>query len=177
MLLKVAEEKKKKKKTAARKRAPAEGEVLSIADELGVEDLNRTYFRKGGREFAAAGRKTPVAEIAYDGLVMYSPDKPLQEAEQVEEIKVTADNLGICLNELGERRKIVGARYKGRDLYWLAETAPGTTRHYVAWFDEEWQPHKIYLEGVPMTSDLVVKVRNRSVNGELSAFPEISSDS
>ncbi len=148
----------------------------SLVKDLGVADLSRTYVRMDGREFAAAGTKYPVVEIDYFGMVMHHPDKPLCASDKEELISVEHDEHGIVLNELGERRKVAGARFRGRELFWHRDTIPESTRHYVAWFDEEWKPHSIFLVGNRLTVDMVLKMRSRTVNGELSVFPEVSTD-
>lgn len=146
-----------------------------LIDELGVEDLSRTYVRMNGREFAAAGRKIPVAEIDYHGMVMYHPEMPLNEAPG-EVISVECDQYGIVLNELGDRRKVAGARYQGHEIFWHRDTIPGSSRHYIAWYDEEWNAHSLFLVGSRVTVDMVLKMRSRTVNGELSVFAEVTSD-
>jgi hypothetical protein len=147
----------------------------NLVDALGVEDLTLTYVRFNGREFAAAGRKIPVAEIDYFGMVMYHPEMPLStDAEQL--ISVEHDEQDVVLDELGQRRKIAGARYKGHAVFWHREVVPNTTRHYVVWFDDDKAGHSLFLAGQRLTVDIVLKMRARTVNGELSVFGEVTTD-
>lgn len=148
----------------------------ALVDELGVEDLHRTYILKHGREFAAAGREIPVAEIDSNGLIMHNPDAPLSARGESEIIAVQCDEHGIVLNELGDRRKVAGARYHGNDLYWHKDTVPDTTRHYVAWYDSEWNAHGLYMEQTRLNVDIILKMRARTLNGELSIFPDLRTE-
>jgi hypothetical protein len=151
-------------------------EELSLADELGVEDLMDVLFADRGKVFSAAGRTAPIAEFEDDGVTLRPPDKPYRDEPPGEVIIYQHDAHGILLNEMGEQRKIVGARYRGRPIYVIAEQKPGTVKHYAAWFDEDMQPHKFYVNGDALTSDMIFRIRNRTHDGEISVFPEISSD-
>lgn len=153
-------------------------ENLPLVDELGVEDITEVLFGGRGRLFSAAGRESPVAEITDEGLLLHPPQRPFEEeaAGTTENIVYQVDERGILLNELGQERKIVGARYKGFCIYTLGEMKPGTLKHYAAWFDDEGQPHKLYVQGDPLTTDMIFRIRNRTHDGEIGAFPEITSD-
>jgi hypothetical protein len=153
-------------------------EPIALVDELGVEDLNEILFADHGRVFSAAGRESPVAELNADGVMLYPPNRPFSESEAApsEVIIYKGDKRGVLLNELGEPRKIVGAKFKGHELFTLLETKPGTVKHYAGWFDEKDQPHKLYVQGQALTSDMVFRIRNRTVDGEVGSFPEITTD-
>jgi hypothetical protein len=149
---------------------------LTLADELGIEDLMDVLFADRGKIFSAAGREAPIAEFADDGVMLRPPDKPYIDAPPGEVIVYHKDDAGILLNEFGERRKIVGAKYQGRPIYVIAEQKPGTVKHFAAWFDENMQPHKFYVQGDALTSDMIFRIRNRTHDGEISIFPEITTD-
>jgi hypothetical protein len=149
---------------------------LPLADELGVDDLDEILFAEHGRVFSAAGRESPIAELRASGVMLYPPNLPFSDAAPTEVIAYKGDKRGILLNELGEPRKIVGAKFKGHELFTLLETKPGTVKHYAGWFDEKDQPHKLYVQGQALTSDMVFRIRNRTPDGEIGMYPEISSD-
>ena len=152
-------------------------EDLSLVDELGIEDLGEVIFVSRGHLFSAAGRESPVAEIQKDSVLLRPPQKPLDENPAEEEkIIFHVDERGILLNELGEKRKISGCRFRGKELWVMGETKPGTLKHYAAWFDDEGQSHKVYVRKEPLTSDMVFRIRNRTHDGEISIFPEITTD-
>lgn len=150
----------------------------ALVDKLGVQDdLNSIIFGYRGKIFSAAGRETPIAELDDEGgLVLHPPQLCLEDNIPTEEIVPKCDEYGICLNEIGERRKIIGATYRGKPLFWINETAPGTTKHYGAWFDDDWSAHLLYFGGEPMTVDKIVKIRARTIDGELSAFDDLTTD-
>jgi hypothetical protein len=148
----------------------------SLVDELGVEDLTDILFGNRGRIFSAAGRNSPVAELGPEGVLLRPAQKPYMEEDAGEVIVFRVNEKGILLNELGEQRKIVGAKFKGNAIYTLGETKPGTVKHYAAWFDESGQPHKLLVQGEPLTTDMIYRIRNRTHDGEISSFPEVQSE-
>ena len=147
-----------------------------LVDELGVKDLKELIFAKKGRLFSTAGRDSPVAELTEDGLVLHPPQKPLEEEGPVEKIELKIDERGVWLDELGKAKKVAGAKYRGHELFWMGECEPGTNRHLVAWFDEEGKAHRLLLEGKPLTTGLAFKLRNRTHDGELSIFDDVTSE-
>jgi hypothetical protein len=154
---------------------PQEG-PLALVDELGVEDLSEILFADHGRIFSAAGRESPIAEFTKSGVLLRPPGQPFIDAPPAEVIIYKNDERGVMLNELGEPRKIVGAKYKGNAIYTLVEQKPGTVKHYAGWFDEKNQVHKLYVSGQALTSDMVFRIRNRTPDGEIGIFAEITSD-
>jgi hypothetical protein len=173
------DDEKEKQKAAENKPAAetSQGDApLPLADELGVDDLNEILFAEHGRVFSAAGRESPIAELRASGVMLYPPNLPFSDAAPAEVIVFKGDKRGILLNELGEPRRIVGAKFKGRELFTLLETKPDTVKHYAGWFDDKDQPHKLYVQGQALTSDMVFRIRNRTPDGEISMFPEITSD-
>lgn len=152
-----------------------EGE-LSLADELGIEDLMDNLFAEHGKIFSAAGRESPIAEFEDDGVTLRPANKPYMDAPPGEVIVYTHDSHGILLNEFGEQRRIVGAKFRGNPIFVLAEQKPGTVKHFAAWFDADMRPHKFYVNGDALTSDVLFRIRNRTHDGEISIFPEIQSD-
>lgn len=149
---------------------------MTLADELGVEDLSDILFADRGKIFSAAGRDAPIAEFAEDGVLLRPPQKPFLDEAPGEEIVYHADEHGIVLNELGERRKIVGAKFRGQPIYVIAEQKPDTVKHYAAWFDDEWRPHKFIVQGEALTADMLFRIRNRTHDGEIGIFPEIETE-
>lgn len=156
--------------------AKDDGQEMSIIEKLGVEDLHKTYVLMNGREFAAAGKEIPVAEFDDFGLVMHNPDQPLSNESVPELILTRYDEHGIVLDELGEKRKIIGARYHGREIYWHKDVVPDSTRHYIAWYDDEWKAYALYLEDVRLNVDIILKLRARTLNGELGMFAELRTE-
>jgi hypothetical protein len=149
---------------------------LPLVDELGVEDLQEIIFGGRGRIFSAAGRDSPVAEITSDFVVMHPPQRSLDDALETEEIVYHADAKGILLNEFGDQRKIIGARFRGAAIFTVAEMKPGTLKHFAAWFDDDGRAHKLYVQGEALTVDMIFRIRNRTHDGEISIFPEIGTD-
>jgi hypothetical protein len=148
----------------------------TLADELGVQDLKEVLFADRGRIFSAAGRESPIAEMEPDGVLLHPADKPFADGPPGEVINFRADARGVLLDELGQERRIVGAKYKGKPIYTLGEKKPNTEKHYAAWFDENNRPHKLYIEGEALTTDVVYRIRNRTPDGEIGIFSEVTSD-
>ncbi len=151
-------------------------EPLQLVDELGVHDLREIIFGHRGRAFSAAGREAPIGEFRNNYFVMHPPQKPFEELGEAEDISMHIDERGVLLNELGQPRKITGARFNGYELWWLGERAPDDIKHYAGWFDSDGKSHKLYMEDEPLTADEVYRLRNRTHDGEISIFPEVTSD-
>lgn len=151
---------------------------LSLADELGIEDLSEPIFGGRGRFFSAAGKESPVAEFTEDFLVLHPPQKPFDETYQgpSEDIVIRMDEEGVLINEIGERKKVGGARFNGRDLYYFFEQKPGTLKHLVVFFDDEGKHHFLKIDGERLVTSAVYQLRNMTHDGELTKFPEIESD-
>ncbi len=148
----------------------------SLVDELGVQDLRELIFGKRGRLFSAAGRNSPVAEFTSDYVVLHPPQKPFEELGSTEDIVIHVDERGILLNEIGQPRKIAGAKFGGAELWWLGEQAPDKIKHYVGWFDDSGKAHKLYVNGEAITTEIAYRMRNRTHDGELSIFPDVTTD-
>jgi hypothetical protein len=149
---------------------------LPFVDELGVEDIYEPIAGGRGRLFSTAGRNAPIAEFTNEFLVMHPPQMPFQEADQSETVTVVGDQYGILLDEFGYQKKMIGARYHGHVIFWLAQLNPGTTRHLVAWFDEDNVAHRLILNNEFVTTDMAYRLRNRTHDGELTIFPELQSE-
>ena len=150
----------------------------SLKDELQVEDLSCCIFFKDHKLFAAAGPGLPLLQMNTDGtFISYDPDLPYRQEVQ-EEVIVSDDEYGRLLNSLGEVRKLTGMTYKGRLLYFVKERHPENGQNLAAWFDDDMNPHYIRLGDTVLSGNMILKIRDRMlmVNGELSNFPEISSD-
>jgi len=159
--------------------APSSGDPndpVSLADELGVTDLRELVFGKHGRLFSAAGRTAPIAEFTDDSLVLHPPGMPFEEERQTEVIHYDVDERGIALNELGQPRRISGAKLNGRPLYVLGEMLPGTYKHLVAWFDDSGKAHRMAIQGNIVTTDMAYQMRNKTHDGELAAFADLESE-
>lgn len=156
---------------------PQEPDVpMSLQRELEVNDLGRVMFFKDNKIFSAVGPQLPIVQLDKDGaFVSHSPDQPYR-ADVDEDMTVEQDRYGRLIDPLGEVRKLTGMKYNGRQLYYIAERHPENGQHLAAWFDDEWKPHKIYLGENLLSAYMVLKVRYRMVDGELSAFPEIHSE-
>jgi hypothetical protein len=152
-----------------------EGEQ-SFADELGIEDLSDPIFGGRGRIFSAAGKDSPVAEFTEDFLIMHPPQLPFDDSGPSEDFVINVDDSGILLDELARQKRIAGARFKGRELFWLGERKPGTLKHYAGWFDKHDLVHLLYVNGEPITTEIVFKLRNKTHDGEISIFPDLESD-
>jgi len=158
---------------------------LPLAEELGIEDISCPVFGGRGRLFSAAGPSSPIAEFTQDFLVLHPPQKPFEEDGPAEEIAIRCNEQGVLLDELGQPKQIVGAKFHGRSLWFSGEQKEGTLRHYVIWFDKLNAPHKLYAlrprsDGTSgleaLTSDTIFKLRNRTHDGELSVFPDLQTD-
>ncbi|MDZ4835499.1 MAG: hypothetical protein SGJ27_17125 [Candidatus Melainabacteria bacterium] len=153
-------------------------ESLSFVDELDVRDLKRPLRDSRGRQFSAAGRSTPVAEFTEDFLVLHPPQMPFQDADDgpSEEIVLMMDATGVLVDELGDRKKISGAKYNGQALFFFWEQKPGTLKHYAVFFDAEQKHHYLTVEGERVTTDVIFKLRNMTHDGELTRFKELLAD-
>ncbi len=89
---------------------------------------------------------------------------------------MNVDEFGVLLDDLGNRKHIAGAKYRGLPLWFSGEQMPGTLKHYAVWFDELGVAHKLYVEGEPMTTDKAFRCRNKTHDGELHGFEDIESD-
>jgi hypothetical protein len=149
----------------------------SLVDELGIVDIYEPMAGLDGKIFCTAGRDAPVAEFSDEFLILHPPQLPLYEKGPEEEIVVSVDERGIVLDELGLPKKIPTAKYKGYPIYYFGEQKEGTLRHYAAALKEDGTLHFIFNEtGERLTTDFIYKLRNKSVNGEISKFPGLSSD-
>ena len=148
----------------------------SLVDELGVaEDAKVPVYGGRGKFFSAAGRDSPVAEFTDEFLVLHPPNLPYEdENAKSEVIVIEMDETGVLVNELGERKKIPGARFKGRDIYYYWEQKPGTMKHYAVYFDEENKHHFLVIEGERLTTSSIYQLRNMTHDGELAKFTEIT---
>ncbi|MGD9684657.1 MAG: hypothetical protein AB7W16_26125 [Candidatus Obscuribacterales bacterium] len=154
------------------------GSAASFAEELGIEDLSEPIFGARGRFFSAAGKDSPIAEFTSDFLVLHPPQKPFDETYEgpSEDIVIRMDDTGVLLNEIGERKKVVGARFRGRDLYYFWQQKPGTLKHFVVWFDDEGQHHFLSIGGERLVTSAAYQLRNMTHDGELTKFSELESE-
>ena len=150
-------------------------ENTSLVDELGIHDIYEPMAGLDGKIFCTAGRDTPVAEFNEDYLILHPPQLPFYEQGPEEEIVVSVDERGIVLDELGVAKKIPTAKYQGFPIYYFGEQKEGTLKHYAAVLTADERLVFIFDEkGERLTTDDVYKLRNKSVNGEISQFPGLS---
>jgi len=152
------------------------GKPQNFADELGIVDLSEPVFGGRGRLFSVAGRHAPVAEFTSEFIVLHPPQKPFSEDGPAEVITSHKDSRGVLLDELGREKTIPGARFRGQQLYWLAEYKPGTLKHIAGWIDKQNKAHRLFSEGGVMLVDDVFKLRNRTHDGELTLYPHLSTE-
>lgn len=152
-------------------------EPESLVDELGIYDIYEPMADLNGKIFCTAGRDAPVAEFSDEYLIMHPPQLPLYETGPEEEIVLLVDDRGIVLNELGEAKKIPTAKYRGYPIYYFGEQKEGTSKHYAAVMTENENLFFIFDDsGERLTTDVIYKLRNKSVNGEISKFPGLHCD-
>jgi hypothetical protein len=153
-------------------------ETLSFVDELDVRDLKKTLRDSRGKTFSSAGRNAPVAEFTDEFLVLHPPQLPFQDADEgpAEEIVLMMDDTGIIVDVWGERKKVPGAKFNGRALFYYWEQKPGTLKHYAVFFDDENNHHFLTVDGERITVDVVYKLRNMTHDGELTRFRELTAD-
>lgn len=162
--------------TASSQKDPEPEGPMTLQRELEVNDLGRVMFFKDNKIFSAVGPQLPIVQLDKDGaFVSHAPDQPYREGVD-EELTVVKDSYGRLMDPLGEVRKLTGMKYNGRQLYYIADRHPENGQHLAAWFDDEWKAHRLYLGESLLSAYMVLKVRYRMIDGELSAFPEISSD-
>ena len=148
---------------------------LSLAEELGVEDLSEVIFGARGRLFSACGTGSPIAEVKEECLVLHPPQKPFTEEGLVEDVTVQVNENGILLDAIGRCCYIAGAKFHNRPVYVLGQTAPDSSKHCACWLDEQGKAHQLVSGNVGITADDVVHMRNCTPEGEISVFEEITS--
>lgn len=171
-------DKKPKKKTNSKtKSTPTTVQTeKSFAEELGVVDLTDPILASHGRIFSVAGPDHPVAEFTDEFLVMHPSDKPYQEEDKApsENIVFRMDARGVILNEIGEPKKIPGAKFNGFEIFVYYKLRPGSLFHYVVFFDEANKPNFLTVRGHRLTTELVYKLRNMTHNGDLTFYPDMN---
>ena len=149
---------------------------MSLKDELEVVDLSCCIFFKDQKIFAAAGPGLPLLQMNTDGtFISLDPNLPYRQ-EVHEEVIVTSDEHGRMFDALGELRKLTGMKYKGREMFFVKERHPDNGQNLAAWFDDDMNPHYLRLGETILSAIMVLRVRDRMLDGELSTFPEILSD-
>jgi hypothetical protein len=158
------------------KKAEREG-PLPLKEELQIEDLSRCIYFKDSKLFAAAGPGLPLLQVNTDGtFVSLDPERPYTAEVHEEVVVAKADEHGRLLDPLGQIRKLVGMKYKGNQLYYVNKYHPDNGLELAAWFDDKWQAHYLYFGDTVLSASMVLKIRDRMVDGELSVFEELSSD-
>lgn len=151
-------------------------ENLPLVDELGIVDIQEPLAGGRGRLFSAAGRYSPLVEFTKEHVIMHPPQLPFSEDGPEEEIRSHVDKRGVLLDELGQPKHIAGAKFKGMQLWCMGEQLPGTSKYLVAWFDSQNKAHKLYVNEEPLTLDVVFRLRNKTHDGELSFFADVTTD-
>ncbi|MBY0358181.1 MAG: hypothetical protein K2W82_09290 [Candidatus Obscuribacterales bacterium] len=151
--------------------------MTTADEEENIEpDIPLSGFTADGKEISYPGKGFPVVEIGADG--WFSQDPRLTRQEDVPSVLIErrSDEHGILLDDLGERVRLVGLKFRGRDLYLINEKDAETGHYLVAWFDESWQRHHLVVDNLPLTVWMVRRIQTRSLDGELSTFSEIGTD-
>jgi hypothetical protein len=148
-------------------------EPQSLVDDLGVHTLRDLLFGKHGKLFSAAGRLSPVVEVNVDSLVMHPPNKPFDSGGETEDIIIHVDERGILMDELGNKKRIAGAKFNGNPVYVLGETHEETGKNLVAALDGGGELHRLYLGPKILTAPAAFKLRNKTHDGELSIFSDL----
>jgi len=164
------------KEASANANSSPSSEEPTLADELGIAHLHDPIFGGRGRLFSAAGRNSPIAEFTRRYLVLHPPQKPFKEEVDTEDLVLSVDERGVLLNELGQVKNISGAKFKGHELYYLGQRKPGTLKHLAGWFDKTGKPHLLFVNGEPLTTEVIFKLRNKTHDGEISIYPDLTSD-
>lgn len=151
-------------------------EDLPFAEELGIVENDFPIRGGRGRIFSAAGPFSPLIEFTDEHVIMHPPQLPFSEDGPAEDIHTQVDDRGVLLDELGKAKHIAGARFKGQMLWYLGEQLAGTSKYLVAWFDAQNKPHKLYVNEEPLTVDVVFRLRNKTHDGELSFFADVTTD-
>lgn len=150
----------------------------SLSDELKIQGLRTPITISRGRIFAAAGRSIPIAELYQQELILHSPDRPFDDSNEklVDAVAHQFNEQGIVLDALGNPKKMSGARFKGNPIYCLGEKHPQSGKFLAAWFDENGTVHRLKFKEDLLAFELAYKVRNKTIDGEISQFPAISSE-
>lgn len=150
---------------------------LPLVDQLEVQTIYEPLVGHEGKIYCPAGRDAPVVEFTEEYLIMHPPQVPLYEFGPEEDIVIMVDERGILLDELGEPKKIKAARFKGYPIYYFGEQKEGTLKHYAVVLSAQEMLHFILdKDGERMTTDQIYKLRNKSIDGELSMYPGLVCD-
>jgi len=148
----------------------------SLKEELNVEDLSCCIFFKDHKLFAAAGPDLPFLQMNTDGtFISLDPSQPYRQ-EVHEVLIVRADEHGRLFDALGQLRRLAGMTYKGVALYFVQNRHPENDQNLVAWFDDNMKPHYLYLGETILSGIMVMRARDRMLDGELSNIADITSD-
>jgi hypothetical protein len=151
----------------------ANKEDQSLVDDLGVSGLRDLLFGKHGKLFSAAGRLYGVAEVENDGFVLHPPNKPLFGNQETEEIQIQVDEKGILLDELGVPKRIAGAKFNGDPVYVLGEK-DASDKNLAGALMKDGKMQKLYLGAKLLNAAAAFKLRNKTHDGELSIFSDLS---
>jgi hypothetical protein len=146
----------------------------TFADELGVDDLSEPVFGGRGKLFSAAGRDSPIAEFTAEHVLLHAPDKPYNNEKFEDEIANSINRKGILLDEMGNEKRLKGAKFQGKALYCMGVREEQTGKNLVAWFNEKGEPRPIFFGGALVTYDTAIKLRNKTHNGELADVAGVS---
>jgi len=159
-----------------KKQPPGDDEMPSLKDELHIEDLSRCIFFKDQKIFAAAGPDLPLLQMNDDGtFISLNPALPYRQ-EVHEEVVTQSDEYGRLYDALGQLRRLTGMKYKGRTLYFVTARHPENGQNLAAWFDDDMKPHCLFIGENVLSAIMVMRIRDRMIDGELSRFDEISSN-
>ena len=146
----------------------------TLAEELGIEEDADPIYGGRGRLFSTAGRESPVAEFTDTFLILHPPQNPFTETDFEDELVPSMSPRGILLDSFGKEKKLPGANYQKNPLFCLSKRDEETGKHLVAWIDSNGKMGLLAMEGRYITYDVAMKLRNRTHDGDLAIFGEIT---
>jgi hypothetical protein len=147
---------------------------VALADELGIVELADPIHGGRGRLFSTAGRQSPVAEFTDSFLILHPPQNPFTETNFEDELTPSMSPRGVLLDNFGNEIRLLGAKYSGNPLYCLSRRDEQTGKHLVAWINQTGKMGLLATEGRFLTHDMAIRLRNRTHDGDLAIFPEIT---
>lgn len=145
-------------------------------EEIVEPELPVTGFTAEGNEVSYPGKGFPVIELGADG--WFSQDPRLFEHDGVPSVMIErrSNEHGILLDDLGEPVRLAGVKFKGASIYLINEKDAETGHYLAAWFDDNWNFHHILMNDKPITGWIIRKIQERTLDGEISTFPELNCD-
>jgi hypothetical protein len=102
---------------------------------------------------------------------------PLDASNDGEAFSIQVDARGILLDEFGAPKKVPAATFKGCPIYYFGEQKTGTLKHYAVALAHDGSLHALFYEhGERLTTKDIYELRNKSGDGDLSSFSQVSCD-